>query len=307
MWRVYLAPQNIPRAISVLTLGNKVMLYCIDLYCIVSDWTGLERHVPEPHRVTSVRTRLFQETLFCDRQEQINSHFTTYYSRHPHLPTPSPPPPPHPTPTPHTHTLLPHTSRPPPSPPTHRPKPPTSTPSYAGSKTVTDLWNRRVGAKRLQQLTGCDVGQHQRLGHLDNGVHVGRQMAQHLLRLVQLPHCCFDLMMITMVTMMMIIIMIITTMVHFYRAYPVIALDFFQTTMMLIIIIITIMMIIIIIMIMVHFYRAYPVMALDFFFFFFSLTGVTSVRWRKWFTETGQTITVKCQIHRRLKLLLGLY
>ena len=28
---MYLAPQNIPRAISVLTLGNKVMLYCIVL------------------------------------------------------------------------------------------------------------------------------------------------------------------------------------------------------------------------------------------------------------------------------------
>ena len=27
VWRVYLAPQNIPRAISVLTLGNKVLLY----------------------------------------------------------------------------------------------------------------------------------------------------------------------------------------------------------------------------------------------------------------------------------------
>ena len=27
--RVYLAPQNIPRAISVLTLGNTVILYCI--------------------------------------------------------------------------------------------------------------------------------------------------------------------------------------------------------------------------------------------------------------------------------------
>ena len=29
VWWVYLAPQNIPRAISVLTLGNKVVLYCI--------------------------------------------------------------------------------------------------------------------------------------------------------------------------------------------------------------------------------------------------------------------------------------
>ena len=29
VWWVYLAPQNIPRAISVLTLGNKVILYCI--------------------------------------------------------------------------------------------------------------------------------------------------------------------------------------------------------------------------------------------------------------------------------------
>ena len=30
---VYLAPQNIPRAIRVLTLGNKVILYGIVLYC----------------------------------------------------------------------------------------------------------------------------------------------------------------------------------------------------------------------------------------------------------------------------------
>ena len=35
VWGVYLAPQNIPRAISVLTLGNKVILYCIVLDCIV--------------------------------------------------------------------------------------------------------------------------------------------------------------------------------------------------------------------------------------------------------------------------------
>ena len=30
---MYLAPRNISRAISVLTLGNKVMLYSIVLYC----------------------------------------------------------------------------------------------------------------------------------------------------------------------------------------------------------------------------------------------------------------------------------
>ena len=33
VWWVYLAPQNIPRAISVLTLGNKVILYCIVSVC----------------------------------------------------------------------------------------------------------------------------------------------------------------------------------------------------------------------------------------------------------------------------------
>ena len=33
VWWVYLTPQNIPRAISVLTLGNKVISYCI-LYCV---------------------------------------------------------------------------------------------------------------------------------------------------------------------------------------------------------------------------------------------------------------------------------
>ena len=32
---MYLAPQNIPCAISVLTLGNKVILYCVVLCCIV--------------------------------------------------------------------------------------------------------------------------------------------------------------------------------------------------------------------------------------------------------------------------------
>ena len=31
VWWVYLAPQNIPRAVNVLTLGNKVILYCIVL------------------------------------------------------------------------------------------------------------------------------------------------------------------------------------------------------------------------------------------------------------------------------------
>ena len=31
VWWVYLAPQNIPRAISVLTLGNKVVLYCMGI------------------------------------------------------------------------------------------------------------------------------------------------------------------------------------------------------------------------------------------------------------------------------------
>ena len=32
VWWVYLAPQNIPRAV-VLTLGNTILLYCIDLQC----------------------------------------------------------------------------------------------------------------------------------------------------------------------------------------------------------------------------------------------------------------------------------
>ena len=38
VWWVYLAPQNIPRAISVLTLGNKVVL----LYCISLTHTSLD-------------------------------------------------------------------------------------------------------------------------------------------------------------------------------------------------------------------------------------------------------------------------
>ena len=37
VWWVYLAPQNIPRAISVLSLGNKVILYwnCIEIVLIL--------------------------------------------------------------------------------------------------------------------------------------------------------------------------------------------------------------------------------------------------------------------------------
>ena len=34
VWWVYLAPQNISRAISVLTLGNKVVLYCINFLLV---------------------------------------------------------------------------------------------------------------------------------------------------------------------------------------------------------------------------------------------------------------------------------
>ena len=37
VWWVYLAPQNIPRVISVLTLGNKViLLYCVFNFCFFS-------------------------------------------------------------------------------------------------------------------------------------------------------------------------------------------------------------------------------------------------------------------------------
>ena len=32
---MYLAPQNIPHAISVLILGNKVLLYKVTLYCVL--------------------------------------------------------------------------------------------------------------------------------------------------------------------------------------------------------------------------------------------------------------------------------
>ena len=200
---------------SVLTLGNKIILYWfvllvtgLDLSVMSLSPTGspqLERDYFKRHFSATVRSK---STVISRRN---------YYSRH------SPPPPPAST----------HTSPPPPPPvPYTPPQAPTFTPSYAGSKTVTDLWNRRVGAERLQQLTGCDVGQHQRLGHLDNGVHVGRQMTQHLLRLVQLPHCCFDLMitMMMMITMMIIIIMMMIIMVHFYMAYRVMALYFFQTS-----------------------------------------------------------------------------
>ena len=46
VWWVHLAPQNIPRAISVLTLGNKVILYyyCI-VYCIVTTLADTSRYV----------------------------------------------------------------------------------------------------------------------------------------------------------------------------------------------------------------------------------------------------------------------
>ena len=41
VWWVYLAPQNIPRAISVLTLGNKVILYCISLSWLVMNFVDV--------------------------------------------------------------------------------------------------------------------------------------------------------------------------------------------------------------------------------------------------------------------------
>ena len=38
VWWVYLAPQNIPRAISVLTLGNKVILYIVLNKLVMIQW-----------------------------------------------------------------------------------------------------------------------------------------------------------------------------------------------------------------------------------------------------------------------------
>ena len=47
VWWVYLAPQNIPRAISVLTLGNKVVLYYTvsyyDDYSVQTNWQSTSR------------------------------------------------------------------------------------------------------------------------------------------------------------------------------------------------------------------------------------------------------------------------
>ena len=41
VWWVYLAAQNTPRAISVLTLGNKVILYCISLSWLVMNFVDV--------------------------------------------------------------------------------------------------------------------------------------------------------------------------------------------------------------------------------------------------------------------------
>ena len=48
VWWVYLAPQNIPRTISVLTLGNKVILYIV-LYCShVQSITAFKNRCEDP-------------------------------------------------------------------------------------------------------------------------------------------------------------------------------------------------------------------------------------------------------------------
>ena len=55
---MYLAPQNSPRAISVLTLGNKVILYCILLATAVTRmWNG-RRNESQHRKLTMEKKNL---------------------------------------------------------------------------------------------------------------------------------------------------------------------------------------------------------------------------------------------------------
>ena len=57
VWLVYMAPQNIPRAL-VLTLGNKVILYSVILYCIMCMQEPTGRRLCVSQRVsTAISTR----------------------------------------------------------------------------------------------------------------------------------------------------------------------------------------------------------------------------------------------------------
>ena len=61
-WWVYLAPQNIPRAIRVLTLGNKVILYCIvDSLDQVSNWCDNNHMVINPIKTKSMTSATRQK------------------------------------------------------------------------------------------------------------------------------------------------------------------------------------------------------------------------------------------------------
>ena len=57
VWWVYLAPQNIPRAISVLTLGNKVILYYCIVYCL---WLQPQPSLFSGHKYAEKNTFLMQ-------------------------------------------------------------------------------------------------------------------------------------------------------------------------------------------------------------------------------------------------------
>ena len=63
VWWVYLAPPNIPRAISVLTLGNKVILYCIVKWCQCW-WTygSLESSEAENFNTTTTTSNPFERS-----------------------------------------------------------------------------------------------------------------------------------------------------------------------------------------------------------------------------------------------------
>ena len=61
VWWAYLAPQNIPRAISVLTLGNKVILYCTHALRRIAS-RGLTCHHPPRLRYRTLKAEKVAHT-----------------------------------------------------------------------------------------------------------------------------------------------------------------------------------------------------------------------------------------------------
>ena len=74
VWWVYLAPQNIPRAISVLTLGNKVISYRIwaqDLWTLTGPDVGVLWHNPSQNTVCTYDNHTLSVSGFRCWQLQV--------------------------------------------------------------------------------------------------------------------------------------------------------------------------------------------------------------------------------------------